>query len=247
MSIENEEQFEGMRRVGRVVGLTLQETVQRTKAGMTTADLDRIAANILTMHGARSAPRLFYDFPAAICISVNDEIVHGIPGSRRLQPGDVVKIDVTAELDGYVADAARTVVIHPAPKQNLRLAACARKAFVKASQAATAGEAIRVLGKAVESVVKKEGFSVIRDLGGHGVGRHIHETPSIPNFDTKDSRERLHTGLVIALEPIIAAGKGIAVDSDDGWTICTRDGSIAAHYEDTIVISEGQPHNLTAH
>jgi methionyl aminopeptidase len=246
MSIRTEEELAGMRRVGRVVGLALEAMKNSVRPGVTTAELDRIGAEVLARHGAQSAPQLIYGFPSAICISVNDEAVHGIPGPRRLRSGDLVKLDVTAELDGYIADAAVTVPLSPIPASERKLCEAAETAFRKALKAARAGEPVSGIGRVVEAEVRRNGFSVIRELHGHGVGRAIHEAPSVANYCDRSEKSRLTEGLVITIEPIIAAGSGRVVGDADGWTVRTADGSRSAHYEHTIMVTRDRPMLLTA-
>jgi methionyl aminopeptidase len=187
-----------------------------------------------------------YGFPRTVLISVNDEIVHGIPGDRALSAGDIVKLDVTAEKGGYIADAARTVVLDGAGARIRRLAACAREAFEAALPAARAGNPVNLIGRAVEATVRNAGFSVVKSLEGHGVGRTIHEPPNVPNWFNKRQTDVLTEGLVITIEPLIAAGRGQVYQDTDGWTIRTSDGSMAAHFEHTLVITAGEPVLLTA-
>lgn len=246
MSITSQADWDGLREVGRIVRLTLDAMEQHVRPGITTLELDEVAAGVLGAHGARSAPALVYGFPGTVLISVNDEIVHGIPGARVLGGGDVVKLDVTAEKDGYMADAARTVSVGEASAAAERLRACAERAFTLALDVARAGELVSGIGRAVESTVRRCGFCVIPELGGHGIGRTIHEAPSVPNRYDPRQTDRLEEGMVLTIEPIIAAGSGRAVQSADGWTIRTRDGSLAAHHEHTLVITRGRPFLLTA-
>ncbi|HEX2224349.1 MAG TPA: type I methionyl aminopeptidase [Thermoanaerobaculia bacterium] len=250
MSIDSEKDLEGLRRIGRIVRLALEAMRKRVRPGVTTGELDEVGAEVLAKNGARSAPNLVYDFPRSICISVNDEAVHGIPGDRALAPGDVLKLDTTAEKDGYMADAAITVVVPPAPETARRLAACAQEAFFQAMKAARVGNRVNDIGRAVEAEVRRQGFSVLRDLSGHGIGRSIHEEPSVPNYYDPYSRHPLTEGLVLAVEPIISAGTSArsarTVTDADGWTVRTADGSLAAHFEHTIVITRGRPILLTA-
>src|SRR5262245_44643052 len=178
MTIESKSDLAGMRAVGKLVALALQEMKAALMPGMTTAQLDDVGAKYLRRHGARSAPQLTYDFPGFNCISVNDEVVHGVPGPRVLKKGDVVKIDVTAELDGYIADSAITVVIPPISTRANNLTQCARAAFKRALKVAGARVPVSELGRAVETEVKRWGHAVVRDMCGHGVGRNLHEQPS---------------------------------------------------------------------
>jgi methionyl aminopeptidase len=245
VSIRSTEELEGLKTVGRIVALALREMSKQVVRGITTAELDRVGAMVLAEHGARSAPVLVYGFPAAICIGVNDQAIHGIPGSRLIRPGDLVKLDVTAERGGYMADAAKTLTVPPASDEACRLAKCAEIAFRKALVSARAGHRIWEIGMAVEAEVQRRGFRVIRQLCGHGIGRTIHEDPQVPNYADPACRGRLHEGLVITVEPIIAAGNGRPVLKDDGWTVRTSDGRLAAHYEHTIVITRDMPILLT--
>jgi methionyl aminopeptidase len=246
MSITSEEELREMREVGRIVGRVLKELSAQVKPGVTTQQLDDRAAEIFRASGARSAPMMVYDFPGAICISVNDEIVHGIPGPRVIRAGDLVKLDVTAEKNGFMADAAVTVPVAPASDDAKRLARCAERAFRKAAEVARARRPVCDIGRAVEDEVKRSGFSVIRELCGHGIGRTIHEAPSVLNFYDPLVNSRLTEGLVITIEPIIAAGRGDEVLDKDGWTVRTRDRSLSAHFEHTIVITRDEPILLTA-
>lgn len=246
MSIETEEDWRGLQQIGRIVRITLDALEKRVRPGVTTGELDRAAAEVFAGFGAHSAPAVAYGFPGTVLISVNDEIVHGIPGDRVLRKGDVVKLDVTAEKDGYIADAARTVLIGPASETAHRLARCARAAFVRASAVARAGTPVREIGRAVSKVVHEQGFSVVPDLDGHGTGRRIHEPPAVPNRCYPQQQDILTEGLVITIEPIVSVGRTEAVEMDDGWTLRTRDGSLAAHFEHTLVITRGRPILLTA-
>ena len=246
MSITSEADWRGLREVGRVVHLTLDALQRHTLPGITTGQLDVLARQVFEENGTRSAPALTYGFPKTVLISVNDEIVHGIPGPRVLRPGDVVKLDVTAEKDGYVADAARTVVLDGGSDVNTRLASCAEAAFEAALAVARAGNRVNLIGRAVEDTVRSCGFSVVPSLEGHGVGRTIHEPPNVPNYFNKRQKDLLTDGLVITIEPLIAAGRGHVYQDSDGWTIRTSDGSVTAHHEHTLVITSGEPVVLTA-
>jgi len=246
VSIDSSDDLEALQRVGRLVGQALAAMEQAAAPGMTTADLDAVGADLLRASRARSAPQIVYGFPGFNLISVNDEIVHGVPGARLLRPGDVVKLDVTAELDGYIADAARTVVLPPAAKRAERLRAAAIDAFDRAVDVARAGVAVSAIGKAVEQRIAADGFSVIRPLSGHGVGRTIHEPPTVPNYFDRRQKDRLTEGLVLTIEPIIAERACRVVEKDDGWTLHTHNHCLAAHHEQTIVITRGAPLVLTA-
>lgn len=246
MSIETQQELDALKRAGRIVRICLERMRKAVRAGVTTAELDRIGGAALREHGARSAPKLVYGFPADMLISVNDEAVHGIPGPRRLRDGDVVKLDVTVEKDGYMADAAVTVPVGRVTEDRRRLIAAARAGFEKAMEVAVAGNRVRDIGRAVEGEVTRRGFSVVRDLAGHGIGRTIHEAPSVPNHYDGRMTQMLTEGLVLAVEPIVAERSGRTREDVDGWTIRTMDGGFAAHYEHTIVITRGRPLLLTA-
>ena len=246
MSIESPADLAALREVGRITRQTLDALERRVRAGVTTGELDAVAAAVFAKHGARSAPALVYGFPATVLISVDDEVVHGVPGARRLKRGDLVKLDVTVEKDGYVADAARTVIVGTGSETARRLVACVRAAFRSACTVARAGTRVNEIGRAVEREVRRHGFTVVQGLTGHGVGRTIHEAPSVPNYFDRRQRDVLTDGLVLTIEPIISARPCRAVDDRDGWTIRTSDGSLAAHYEETIVITSGAPIVLTA-
>src|SRR3984885_13975747 len=246
MSINGPEDLVGMRAAGSVVRLMLEAMKSEVRPGITTAELDEVGAGVMRRHGAQSAPALGYGFPGVNCISVNDEAVHGIPGKRALQPGDLVKLDVTVEKDGFMADAAVTVPVGEVTQERRNLVACAERAFAKAMLVARAGFRVWEIGRAVEREVRRCGFSVIRELAGHGIGRTIHEEPRVPNYPEAWANQILTEGLVITVEPIIAAGSGRTFVAPDQWTIVTADHRPSAHYEHTLVITKGAPMLLTA-
>lgn len=246
MSIRTHHELEKLRAIGRIVRLALESTRAAVKPGVTTRELDEIGARVLAEHGAESAPPKVYGFPGALCISVNDEAIHGIPGERVIREGDLVKLDLVAEKGGFFADAAVTVMAGAVSPIAAALARCAETAFQLAAAVAVAGNRVCDIGRAVEHETRRCGFRVMRDLCGHGVGRTIHEAPSVPNFHDPRYRTRLTEGLVITIEPIVSAGSGRGELQRDRWTIRTEDGSLAAHYEHTIVVRRGPPLLLTA-
>ena len=246
MSIQSPADWKGLRRAARVARLTLDALEAHVREGVTTGELDALAAALFRRHRARSAPALVYKFPGAVLISVNDEVVHGVPGARALRAGDLVKLDVTVEKDGYIADAARSVVVGTGTPRARALVACAEAAFKAGAAAARAGARVNHIGRAVERVVRGAGFMVVDGLTGHGVGRTIHEPPQVPNVYDRWQRDVLTPGLVITIEPLICDGSGRAVTDSDGWTIRTRDGSLAAHHEHTLVVTDAEPILLTA-
>ena len=246
MSINSPEQFEKLRACGMIVAKALRAMAKEVRPGITTAELCEIGSRVLAAHGARPSPPMIYGFPGDVCISLNDEVVHGIPGDRVLQPGDLVKLDLTAEKDGFHTDSAVSIEVSPGSTKTRELAHCAERAFRQALGAATAGNRTKDIGRAVEREVRRRGFSIIRELGGHGIGRTIHEPPSVPNYADFSAQHKLTEGLVITIEPIIAAGSGKVSLDKDGWTYRTADRSFSAHYEHTVVITRGQPLLLTA-
>jgi methionyl aminopeptidase len=246
VSINGPEELEGMRAAGSVVRRMIEAMTRAVRPGVTTAQLDQVGAEVMEEHGAKSAPAMVYQFPGTSCISLNEEAVHGIPKGQPVREGDLVKLDVTVEKDGFMADAAVTVPVGTVSEENLRLIACAERAFAKAMLVARAGFRVSEIGRVVEREVRRSGFSVIRDLGGHGIGRTIHEEPRIPNYADPAANQLLTEGLVITVEPIIAAGSGRSFVAKDGWTVRTADGRPSAHYEHTLVITKGEPILLTA-
>ena len=246
MSIDHPDELAGMRAAGRVVRLMLEAMRQAVRPGITTAELDEVGAGVMRQNAARSAPALVYQFPWVSCISVNEEAVHGIPSQRTLQEGDLVKLDVTVEKDGFMADAAITVPVGAVSEEKQRLIACVERAFRKAMLVARAGFRISEIGRVIEKEVRRSRFSVIRELGGHGIGRTIHEAPRVPNFADPQASQILTQGLVITVEPIIAAGSARAALAKDGWAICTADRKASAHYEHTLMVTRGRPILLTA-
>ena len=246
MSIKSAADLEGITYAGRVVALALDAMVREVRPGMTTRDLDEVGAGVLQQHGARSAPQTVYGCPSTNLISVNDEIVHGLSGQRVLNPGDVVKIDVTVEAGGYIADAATTVVLPEAPPGAARLRDCAVAAFRAGCGAARAGRRVSEIGRAVEREVSARGFHVLRELSGHGVGRTIHEAPPVPNYFDPFQRDRLTEGLVLTIEPLISERRTRVHGCDDGWTLKTANGCLSAHHEHTIIVTNSNPIIVTA-
>ena len=245
MTIDSEEQLASLRRIGRICALTLGAMRDQVCAGMTTAELDAIGAAELARHGARSAPILAYNYPGATCISINDQAAHGVPGARVIQKGDLVNIDVSAEKDGYFADTGATILIPPVNPGAERLCEYTRQALSAAIDAAQAGVRLQEVGRAIQRVATRGGYSCIRELGGHGIGRKIHEAPSVPNWNNRAAKGRLHEGQVITIEPFLTTGAIHVRTAEDGWTLYTTDGSLSAQYEHTVVITKQQPILLT--
>jgi methionyl aminopeptidase len=246
MSIESHDDLDGLREAGRITTGALDAMALQLAEGVTTAELDEVASAVLGQNGARSAPATVYGFPGTVLISVNDEIVHGIPGRRVLRRGDLVSLDVTIEKNGYVADAARSMIVGEGSMQARRLVEAAESALRLALRVARAGVRVNEIGRAVQREVRRRGFSVVRGLCGHGVGRTIHEPPEVPNTYDRFQRDVLTEGLVLTIEPMISAGSSYPIQDGDGWTLRTRDGSLAAHCEHTLVITRGEPMILAA-
>lgn len=246
MSIKSSAELEALKHIGQIVRNTLDQMTAAVAPGVSTAELDEVAQRSLAEHGAEASPSKVYGFPGTACISVNDEAIHGVPGDRVLEAGDLVKLDLTAEKNGFVADAAVTVAVGDVSLAASSLARCAETSFYEGTKVARAGNRIYDIGRAVEREVRRSGFAVMKNLCGHGIGRTIHEEPCVPNHFDNRHRTKLTEGLVLTIEPIIAAGSGADRLLNDGWTISTRDHSLAAHFEHTMVITNGAPILLTA-
>lgn len=246
MTIHSQAELEKLQAIGGIVRMALDDMSAAVRPGMTTGDIDAVGAASLARQGAVASPAKVYNFPGTTCISVNDEVVHGIPGSRTVAEGDLVKLDLTAEKDGFVADAAVTVRVGQVSPTADALTRCVESAFRQALKVAVAGRRACDIGAAVEREVQRYGFSVVKELCGHGVGRTIHEEPCVPNHYDPRCRARLTDGMVLTIEPIIAAGSGKVRLQSDKWTIRTVDKGLAAHYEHSLVITKGRPILLTA-
>jgi methionyl aminopeptidase len=229
-----------------VVHDILDELARAAVPGVTTAELDRLAAARTRERGATAAFLGYHGYPASLCVSVNDEVVHGIPSSRRvLREGDVVGLDFGVVRDGYYGDAARTVVVGSASPQALQLLEVTRGALLAGVAAALPGGRLGDIGAAVQAHVEARGFSVVREFVGHGIGRRLHEPPQVPNYGRAGAGKRIDVGLVVAIEPMVNAGGPEVELLDDGWTAVTADGSLSAHFEHTVVVTENGPEILT--
>lgn len=246
MTIHSRRDLSELHSLGAVAAGIRDRVAAEAVPGVTTRNLDDRAAALARRAGARSAPQAEYGFPGFLCLSVNDAVVHGIPNDRPLAEGDVLKVDVTLGRGGYVVDTATTVVVGSRRDDaGQRLADGARAALVAALARIRAGASLRTVGRSIEGTVRRRGFTVLRALCGHGVGRRIHEWPSVPNFDDGRDTTRVWDGLVLAVEPIIAERADRVVEDRDGWTLRTHNGCLAAHAEHTIVVREGPPEILT--
>lgn len=241
MTVQSRTDLRELVDLGALAARVLGRLARGARPGVPTADLDALAARLLRGTGAVSAPRRQYAFPGHVCLSRNDEIVHGVPGRTRLRAGDVLKVDVTLERGGYVVDTACTVLLPGAREPASRLALCARRAFAAAMAVLRAGTALRAVGRAIEREARASGFHVLRELQGHGLGPGIHEPPAVPNFDDPHADAAPEAGLVLAVEPILAEAPAHAVEAPDGWTLRTSNGALAAHHEHTVVVRDGPP------
>jgi methionyl aminopeptidase len=246
MSIESPEDLAGMERAGKATRAVLEAMKEAVQPGISTLELDEIGASTMRCLGAQSAPKLVYGFPGQNCISVNDEVVHGVPGKRRLIDGDLVKLDVTVEVNGYMADACETVAVGSVNRENRRLIDCVSRAFWAGTSAVRPGARAFEIGKEIHKVVSAAGCFVVRDLSGHGIGRTIHERPQIPNKFDRTCADLLREGMVFTIEPIVAIGTSRTITLHDGWTLRTRDRSRAAHYEHTVLVTREGARLLTA-
>lgn len=247
MTIDSDADLAGLKEIGRIVAQAIQEVKQHVRPGITTRELDEIAESFLFKFGARSAPRLVYDFPGTTCISINEQAAHGIPGARLIQPGDLVNVDISAELNGYFADAAITIPVPPVGTLQQRLVRHTQAALSKAIEAVQAGRPMNVIGRAIEQEARRGGFTVLHDLGGHGVGRSIHEEPShVASYFNPRERRRLREGLVITIEPFLTTGANHVVTQPDGWTLLTANGGLSTQFEHTLVVTRGRPIVVTA-
>lgn len=245
MTVDSQDDLAGLFRIGRLVAETLRQMRQAVQPGISTGELDLIAARLFEQHGARSAPIVTYNYPGQTCISIDDEAAHGIPGSRVLREGDLVKLDVSAELNGYFADAAITVGVLPLTPRKQKLLDTAQSARDEAIAAAKAGHPLNRIGRAAQTVANRGGFNVIRELPGHGIGRKLHEAPSVPTVFIPRLVDPLDEGLVITVEPHLTPGSALIRTDSDGWTLRTTNGTPVAAFEHTIVISGDQPIILT--
>jgi methionyl aminopeptidase len=246
MSADRPQDIAGLRRAGRLVAATLAALTEAVEPGVSTGALDMIAADLFAAAGGRSGPILTYGYPGSICVSVDDEVVHGIPGRRVLRDGEIVTLDVAAELAGYHADAAVTVPVGSIDQPSEDLIAAAEAALAAGIRAARPGNTLRDVGAAVEQTTQAHGFRVFRELTGHGIGRRMHEDPTVVNWPDPRATTLLTAGMVFTIEPMIGAG-GTRMRLDaDGWTIRTVDRSQSAHAEHTIIVAEDAPLVLTS-
>ena len=239
--IKNDKEINLMREAGKIVAETLLLIEEKVRPGITTAELDRIAEEFITKHGARPSFKGLYDFPASLCISVNEQVVHGIPGGYALKDGDIISVDCGAYLNGFHGDAARTFGVGNISEEARRLIEVTKESFFKGIEYAKVGNKLGDVSHEIQSYVEAAGFSVVRDFVGHGIGANVHEDPNVPNFGKAGIGPDLVKGMVLAIEPMINAGRYQVKTLADGWTIVTVDGKKSAHYEHTIAITNDEP------
>lgn len=246
MTADSQKDIQALKAIGRICAETLRRMQGAVSAGMTTRELDEIGRLFLEAEGARSAPQAMYNFPGATCISVSPVIAHGIPNDHVLREGELIHIDVSAELDGYFADTGASMVVSKSERHFDRLLEAAKSALKKALHAAKAGNPLNGISRAVQSEARKRGYGVIYDLTGHGIGRKLHEDPKeVLNYYNPADRRMLNDGLVLAIEPFLTPGVGRIVEERDGWSLRTSDKAIAAQFEHTILVTKNEPIILT--
>jgi methionyl aminopeptidase len=245
ISIKNDEQIDIMRKAGQIVAKTHELLEKEIKIGMSTSQLNEIAEEYILSCGAVPSFKGYNDFPAGTCISINDEIIHGIPGKRVIQDGDVVSIDIGAYFNGFHGDAARTWGIGNISDIHKKLIEVTKQSFFEGIKFAKNGNHLHQICGAIESYVLPFGFSLVRDYTGHGIGKSLHEAPQIPNYKPRGRGVKLAKGMALAIEPMVNVGFDSIVTLKDDWTIVTKDGKCSAHYENTIMITDGEPEILT--
>lgn len=243
--LRDRQEIDAIRAAAQLVAQTLEMLGREVRPGVTTADLDRLAEQFIRDHGGRPAFKGYRGFPASICPSVNEEVVHAIPGPRALREGDLIGIDVGVEKDGYFGDAAFTFAVGDVSTDARLLLDVTREALMQGIAQAKAGNRVGDISHAIQSYAERHGFSVVRALVGHGIGREMHEEPQVPNFGPPDRGPRLMAGQVLAIEPMVNVGTPEVVTKDDGWTVVTRDGSLSAHFEHTVAVGLEGPEILS--
>lgn len=235
--VKSREEIDAIRQGGVIVGEALRAAAAMIAPGVTTKEVDRVVEEVITSRGASPSFKGFNGFPAAACVSVNEEVVHGIPGSRTLREGDIVAIDVGVRYQGLYSDAAMSVAVGTVSAAAMELLRVTKSALYRGIREACAGKLVRDISRAVQEEVEAAGFSVVRDLVGHGVGHHVHEDPQVPNFVGRFRGRRLLEGMVVAIEPMVNMGTSQVKTLADGWTVVTADGCLSAHFEHTVAVT----------
>ncbi len=245
IAIKSDADISAMRQAGRIAGLCLRDACRMVAPGVTTASIDQFVRKFLAENGAKASFLGYRGYPSAICISVNDEVIHGIPGRRKLRDGDVVSLDVGAYINGFHGDTAATVICGKADPEAMRLVKVTRECFYKALEFAKTGFRVTDISRAVQQHAEGAGYSVVKDYTGHGIGKALHEDPEVPNFISQRGGVRLMAGMTICVEPMINSGTDSINVLRDDWTVVTADKKLSAHYEHTILITDGEPELLT--
>ncbi|MEW9673113.1 type I methionyl aminopeptidase [Ammoniphilus sp. 3BR4] len=242
MTIGSQRDIDALKEIGKIVSMTIYEMKRQVRVGMTTKELDEIGGQFLKSHGAMPAPKMTYNFPGNTCISINQEIAHGIPGNRKIQPGDLINIDVSAQREGYFADSGHSFQLPPYNPSLMRLCQYTHDTMMKVISSLTNGVKLNEIGRMIQVEAKKGGYKVIRNLCSHGIGKSLHEAPTeiLPVYNKNDKRV-LREGLVITIEPFLSTGAEYVVEQQDGWTLRVPDSSFAAQHEHTIIITKNQP------
>jgi methionyl aminopeptidase len=245
IELKTDREIEIIKRNGKILARALKLVEERIRPGTKTKELNRLAEDFITQQGAYPAFKGYRGFPSSICVSIDEEVVHGIPGERALEQGQIVSVDIGVLKDGYYADAARTYSVGEIPERSRKLVDVTREALECALDSVKEGGHLSDLSHAIQSFVERNGFSVVRDLVGHGIGKKMHEEPQIPNFGEPGQGVMLKKGMVFAIEPMVNAGSWEIETRDDHWTIVTRDGSLSAHFEHTVAVTENGAEILT--
>jgi len=243
--LKNERDLDAMRPACAVAGTVLEEIAAFIKPGLTTRQVDEFAAKRIKQHGAKSAFLGYRNYPCHTCLSVNEEVVHGLAGDRELRFGDIISVDVGVFYKGFVGDTARTVAVGGCGVAAQRLMDVTEHALYEGIAAAVPGNRVTDISRAIQTYVEANGFSVVREFVGHGVGRSMHEEPQVPNFVDPKSNQKLRSGMTLAIEPMVNTGQAGVKILKDGWTVVTQDGLLSAHFEHTVLIAEGEPEILT--
>ncbi|MDI3538856.1 MAG: methionyl aminopeptidase [Bacillota bacterium] len=243
--LKSPQEIDIMRAAGRLTALAVAELKRAIRPGVTTAELDALAEDFITRHGGIPAFKGYQGFPGSICASINNEVVHGIPGLRQVKSGDIISIDIGAIVDGYVGDAAFTAPVGEVSEEALELLRVTEEALYRGIAEARPGRRLSDIGHAIQVHVEKAGFSVVRDYVGHGIGTKMHEDPPVPNYGPPGRGPRLQAGMVLAIEPMVNRGTYEVRVLPNGWTVVTADGSLSAHFEHTVAITEAGPEILT--
>lgn len=246
VTIKSAREIERMRVAGKILASVHEELGKALKPGMSTLDIDRLGEELIRSHGCVPSFKNYNGYPASICVSVNDEIVHGIPNSHRIiHEGDIISLDAGVIYEGYHSDAARTHAVGVIDPKAQKLIDVTRESFFEGIRQAKAGNYLNDISSAIQAYAESFGYGVVRDLVGHGIGSHLHEDPEVPNFARKKKGIRLQAGMTLAVEPMINAGTWQVSWMSDGWTVVTKDHSLSAHYENTILITDGEPEILS--